>query len=115
MGGPILVHVLTQKGKGYALAEENPWKWHASSPWDKITGVAPKKTPGLPRYQAVFGKGLAELGAEDDRIVVITAAMPDGTSTGVFGDAFPDRYFDVGIAEGHAVTSAAGMATVGMR
>lgn len=115
MGGPILVHVLTQKGKGYALAEENPWKWHASSPWDKITGVAPKKAPGLPRYQAVFGKGLAELGAMDDRIVAITAAMPDGTSTGVFGDSFPDRFFDVGIAEGHAVTSAAGMATVGIR
>lgn len=115
LGGPIVVHVLTQKGKGYALAEENPWKWHASSPWDKITGVAPKKAGGLPRYQAVFGKGLAELGALDDRIVAITAAMPDGTSTGVFGDAFPDRFFDVGIAEGHAVTSAAGMATAGIR
>jgi 1-deoxy-D-xylulose-5-phosphate synthase len=115
MGGPILVHVLTKKGKGYTLAEENPWKWHASSPWDKITGIAPKAATGLPRYQAVFGKGLAELGAMDERIVAITAAMPDGTSTGVFGDAFPDRFFDVGIAEGHAVTAAAGMATVGVR
>lgn len=115
LGGPILVHVLTRKGKGYALAEENPWKWHASSPWDKITGVAPKKAGGLPRYQAVFGKGLAELGAMDERVVAITAAMPDGTSTGVFGDAFPDRFFDVGIAEAHGVTSAAGMATGGIR
>lgn len=115
MGGPILVHVLTQKGKGYPLAEENPWKWHASSPWDKITGVAPKSAGGLPRYQAVFGKGLAELGALDPRIVAITAAMPDGTSTGIFGDAFPERFFDVGIAEGHAVTSAAGMATGGIK
>ncbi|MEX0979901.1 MAG: 1-deoxy-D-xylulose-5-phosphate synthase, partial [Gemmatimonadota bacterium] len=115
MKGPVLVHVITQKGKGYALAEENPWKWHASSPWDKITGLVPKKAAGLPRYQAVFGKGLTELGAEDERIVTITAAMPDGTSTGLFGDAFPDRYFDVGIAEGHAITFAAGMATEGIR
>ncbi|MEX2528545.1 MAG: 1-deoxy-D-xylulose-5-phosphate synthase [Gemmatimonadota bacterium] len=115
MKGPILVHALTQKGKGYSLAEENPWKWHASSPWDKITGLAPKKAAGSPRYQAVFGKGLAELGAEFPQIVTITAAMPDGTSTGVFGDTFPDRFFDVGIAEGHGVTFAAGMATRGIR
>jgi len=117
LGGPVLVHVLTQKGKGYTLAEENPWKWHASSPWDKITGVAPRKVGGggLPRYQAVFGKGLAELGARDPRVVTITAAMPDGTSTGVFGDAFPDRFFDVGIAEAHGVTSAAAMAAEGIR
>ena len=113
LDGPILVHVITQKGKGFSLAEENAYKWHAASPFDKISGEATKKGGGLPRYQKAFGKGLKELGELDSRIVSITAGMPDGTSTDIFGEAFPDRFFDVGIAEGHAVTAAAGMATVG--
>jgi len=115
MKGPILVHMLTQKGKGFSLAEENPVKWHAFSPFDKITGQGLKKSTGLPRYQKVFGEGLVELGRKDERVVAITAAMPGGTSTGLFADAFPDRFFDVGIAEAHGVTSAAGMATRGVR
>ncbi len=115
LGGPILVHVLTQKGKGFGLAEENPVKWHAASPFDKISGAGKKKSGGLPRYQNVFGEGLTELGRLDPRVVAITAAMPGGTSTGVFAAAFPDRHFDVGIAEGHATTFAAGMATQGVR
>jgi 1-deoxy-D-xylulose-5-phosphate synthase len=115
LGGPILVHVLTQKGKGYELAEENPVKWHAASPFDKISGAGKKKAGGLPRYQNVFGTGLCELGREDSRVAVITAAMPGGTGTGSFGQLFPDRFFDVGIAEGHATTFAAGLATQGVR
>jgi len=115
LGGPILVHVLTQKGKGYGPAEENPVKWHAASPFEKITGVAKRKSGGLPRYQNVFGEGLTALGRQDPRVVAITAAMPGGTSTGVFAAAFPERFFDVGIAEGHATTFAAGLATQGIR
>jgi len=115
LGGPILVHVLTQKGKGYGPAEENPVKWHAASPFDKISGAGLKKAGGLPRYQNVFGEGLTELGRLDSRVVAITAAMPGGTSTGVFAAAFPERHFDVGIAEGHATTFAAGLATQGVR
>ena len=115
MHGPILVHVLTQKGKGFHLAEDDPWTWHAASPFDKSSGDAMKKKTGLPRYQKVFGKGLVDLADEDPRIVAITAAMPDGTSTDLFERAHPDRYFDVGIAEGHGVTFAAGLATQGIR
>jgi 1-deoxy-D-xylulose-5-phosphate synthase len=114
MDGPILVHCLTQKGKGFGLAEENAYKWHAASPFDKITGEGKSKSSGLPRYQKVFGRSLRELGG-NERMAVITAAMPDGTSTEIFGDEFPDRFFDVGIAEGHGVTSAAGMATEGVK
>ena len=113
LDGPILVHVITKKGKGFSHAEEDAYKWHARPPFDKISGEEKKKkSGGLPRYQKVFGKGLKELGELDSRIVAITGGMPDGTSTDIFGDAFPDRFFDVGIAEGHAVTAAAGMATV---
>jgi 1-deoxy-D-xylulose-5-phosphate synthase len=115
LGGPILVHVLTQKGKGFSLAEENPVKWHAASPFDKISGVGKKKAGGLPRYQKVFGEGLTDLGRNEPRLVAITAAMPGGTSTGVFAGTFPERFFDVGIAEGHATTFAAGLATQGIR
>ena len=113
--GPVLVHVLTQKGRGYAPAEEDPFRWHAASPFDKISGAGRKKSAGLPRYQKVFGQGIRELGRHDPRIVVITAGMPDGTSSEVFGEAYPDQHFDVGIAEGHAVTFAAGLATQGIR
>ncbi len=115
MSGPILVHVLTQKGKGFDAAEADPWTWHASGPFDKMTGKGTNKGGGLPRYQKVFGKGLIELADADPRVVAITAAMPDGTSTDLFQKAHPDRYFDVGIAEAHAVTFAAGMATRGVK
>ncbi len=115
MSGPILVHLLTKKGKGYPLAEENPYKWHGASPFDKLTGQGLGKGGGLPRYQKVFGKGLVELAEADERVVAITAAMPDGTSTDLFHKALPDRFFDVGIAEGHGVTFAAGLATRGVR
>ncbi len=113
--GPILVHVLTQKGKGFSHAEHDPWTWHAAAPFDKVTGQGLKNTGGLPRYQKVFGQGLVELADADPRVVAITAAMPDGTSTDIFQKAYPDRCFDVGIAEGHGVTFAAGLATQGIR
>jgi len=115
MKGPILVHAITQKGKGFTPAEDDPWTWHASGPFDKVTGKGPKSSGGLPRYQKVFGKGLIELADADPRVVAITAAMPDGTSTDMFQKAHPDRYFDVGIAEGHGVTFAAGLATQGVK
>ena len=113
--GPRLVHLITKKGKGYAVAEQNPVVWHGATPFDKISGEMAKKKSGPPAYTNVFGKGLVELGALHPEMVVITAAMPSGTGTGIFGDAFPDRYFDVGIAEGHGVTFAAGLATEGIR
>ncbi len=115
MKGPILVHALTQKGRGFAQAEDDPWTWHASGPFDKVTGKGTKSSSGLPRYQKVFGKGLIELADGDSRVCAITAAMPDGTSTDMFQEAHPDRYFDVGIAEGHGVTFAAGLATQGIK
>lgn len=114
MSGPRLVHVLTQKGKGYSLAEENPVVWHGAKPFDKISGKMSRKA-GLPAYTSVFGKGLLELGERFDDLTVVTAAMPGGTGTGIFGDAYPDRFFDVGIAEGHGVTFAAGIAAEGGR
>jgi 1-deoxy-D-xylulose-5-phosphate synthase len=102
------------KGKGFHLAEANPVVWHGATPFDKLSGqMASRK--GLPAYTSVLGKGLAELGATNPKMAVITAAMPSGSGAGIFGDAFPDRYFDVGIAEGHAVTFAAGLATEGIR
>jgi len=115
MKGPILVHALTRKGKGFSPAEDDPWTWHASGPFDKVTGKGTKGSAGLPRYQKVFGKGLIELADADPKVVAITAAMPDGTSTDMFQKAHPDRYFDVGIAEGHGVTFAAGLATQGIK
>ena len=113
--GPRLVHVLTRKGKGYPLAEQDPVLWHGANPFDKRSGQMERKKDGLPAYTSVFGKGLVELGAARPDLVVITAAMPGGTGTGAFGEAFPDRYFDVGIAEAHAVTFAAGLAAEGLR
>ncbi|HEX8717257.1 MAG TPA: 1-deoxy-D-xylulose-5-phosphate synthase [Gemmatimonadaceae bacterium] len=115
MRTPRLVHVITQKGKGFPAGDHGE-KWHALPPGhDPATGKQLKTSTANPAYTAAFGKGLAELGAEEQRLVVITAAMPAGTGTGVFGKAFPDRFFDVGIAEGHAVTFAAGLATRGLR
>jgi 1-deoxy-D-xylulose-5-phosphate synthase len=114
MQGPRVVHVLTQKGKGYAQAEQDPVVWHGAKPFDKISGKMASKD-GLPGYTEVFGRGLVELGAAVPELAVITAAMPDGTGTGAFAEAFPDRFFDVGIAEGHGVTFAAGLAAEGVR
>ncbi len=115
MKGPRLVHVVTRKGKGFALAEQNPVVWHGATPFDKISGEITKKKGGHPAYTKVFGAALVELGARHEDLVVITAAMPTGTGTGAFGDAYPERYFDVGIAEGHGVTFAAGLAAEGLR
>ncbi len=110
----VLVHVLTKKGKGYAPAEKNPSAFHGVNPFDISTGK-PKKAKTAPSYTDVFSKKLVELAGRDRRIVAITAAMPDGTGLTRFKNEFPDRFFDVGIAEQHAVTSAAGMAAAGMR
>ncbi|CAN5847902.1 1-deoxy-D-xylulose-5-phosphate synthase [soil metagenome] len=116
MKGPRLVHVITTKGKGFAPAEEDQVKWHAGGGFDKTTGVALRKASvALPRYQTVFGEALAELGREYPELVTITAAMAEGTSTNVFAQKHPERFFDVGIAEGHAVTFAAGLATQGIK
>lgn len=115
--GPILLHVRTQKGKGYKPAEEDKQFLHAIGKVDKITGKAlslPSAKPQPPTYQKVFGEALAEIMRENQRVVGITAAMPDGTGLDIVQRQFPERVFDVGIAEGHAVTSAAGMATEGI-
>ena len=112
--GPRLVHVITQKGKGFPAGEHTE-KWHALPPGhDPATGKQLKASSANAAYTAVFGKALAELATENEKIVAITAAMPSGTGTGVFAATHPDRFFDVGIAEGHAVTFAAGMATQGL-
>uniref|UniRef100_UPI000AD4FDBD 1-deoxy-D-xylulose-5-phosphate synthase n=3 Tax=unclassified Sphingomonas TaxID=196159 RepID=UPI000AD4FDBD len=113
--GPILVHVVTKKGKGYAPAEASADKYHGVQKFDVITGAQDKAPPGPPSYQNVFGETLAKLAETDDRICAITAAMPSGTGVDKFAKAHPDRAFDVGIAEQHAVTFAAGLAAQGMR
>ena len=111
--GPILVHVNTQKGKGYKPAENDVQRLHGVTPFDKITGVSPKKVETAPAYTKVFGSALVELARENPRIIGITAAMPDGTGLDQLQQAFPDRFYDVGIAEQHAVTFSAGLATQG--
>ena len=113
--GPILVHVVTKKGKGYAPAEASADKYHGVQKFDVITGAQAKAPPGPPQYQNVFGAALAAEAERDDRICAITAAMPSGTGLDKFAKAHPDRFFDVGIAEQHAVTFAAGLAAQGMR
>ena len=117
MGGPRLVHVITQKGKGFPAGEHvTGEKWHALPPGhDPSTGKQLKASTANAAYTAVFGKGLTELGAENQKVVAITAAMPSGTGIGAFAKTHPTRFFDVGIAEGHAVTFAAGLATRGLR
>lgn len=114
MEGPVLLHVITKKGKGYPVAENNPEKFHGIEPFDLATGkpLTEKKSA---TYTEVFSKKLVELAQNDDRIVGITAAMPSGTGLSAFKEAFPKRFFDVGIAEEYAVTFAAGMAASGMR
>jgi 1-deoxy-D-xylulose-5-phosphate synthase len=113
--GPILVHVVTKKGKGYAPAEAAADKYHGVQKFDVITGTQAKAPPGPPQYQNVFGDQLVKEGMRDPTIVAITAAMPSGTGVDRFAKAFPERAFDVGIAEQHAVTFAAGLAAQGMR
>ena len=113
--GPILVHALTAKGHGYEPAERDPFRYHGVGAFEVETGnFAPGKA-GPPKYQDVFADALIELAGEDDRIVGITAAMADGTGLDRFAEVFPDRFYDVGIAEQHAVTFAAGLATEGMK
>jgi 1-deoxy-D-xylulose-5-phosphate synthase len=116
MTGPRLVHVITTKGKGFEPAEADQVKWHAAALFDKRTGAPLKKAGGgLPRYQNVFGQALTDLATERGDVVAITAAMSTGTGTDIFEKSHPERFFDVGIAEGHAVTFAAGLATQGLR
>jgi 1-deoxy-D-xylulose-5-phosphate synthase len=113
--GPILVHVVTKKGKGYAPAENSADKYHGVQKFDVITGEQKKSSGGPPAYQNVFGETLAKLADSDERICAITAAMPGGTGVDKFAARHPNRAFDVGIAEQHAVTFAAGLAAQGMR
>ncbi|MBN1141101.1 MAG: 1-deoxy-D-xylulose-5-phosphate synthase [Deltaproteobacteria bacterium] len=115
LGGPVLVHVLTKKGKGYAPAENNPSLFHGVGPFDRDSGLVRESKGGAGTYTAVFGQSLIEMAERDDRIVAITAAMADGTGLTGFRERFPDRFFDVGIAEPHAVTFAAGLACQGLR
>ncbi|MDW7693244.1 1-deoxy-D-xylulose-5-phosphate synthase [Flammeovirgaceae bacterium SG7u.111] len=114
--GPKLLHCITTKGKGYALAEKDQTKWHAPGKFDKVTGEIKKQifdTPQAPKYQEVFGHTIVELAEQNDKIVGITPAMPSGSSMNIMMKAMPKRAFDVGIAEQHAVTFSAGMATQG--
>ena len=113
--GPVLVHVVTQKGKGYGPAEASSDKYHGVSAFDVITGTQAKPKANAPAYQRVFGESLIKEARKDDKVVAITAAMPSGTGLDLFGQAFPTRTFDVGIAEQHAVTFAAGLATEGYK
>ena len=113
--GPILIHVVTQKGKGYAPAEASADKYHGVVKFDVATGQQVKAKSNAPAYTKVFGQSLVKEGEKDSRIVAITAAMPSGTGVNIFADRFPDRAFDVGIAEQHGVTFAAGMATEGLK
>ncbi len=113
--GPILVHCVTQKGKGYEPAENAADKYHGVSKFDVVTGAQAKPKPNAPSYTKVFANALVAEAARDDKIVSITAAMPSGTGVNLFADTYPDRAFDVGIAEQHAVTFAAGMATEGYK
>lgn len=113
--GPVLIHVVTQKGKGYAPAEEAADKYHGVSKFNVVTGAQHKSKPNAPSYTSVFADALIQAGRHDDRVVAVTAAMPGGTGLDKFGKAFPSRVFDVGIAEQHAVTFAAGMATEGFK
>jgi 1-deoxy-D-xylulose-5-phosphate synthase len=113
--GPILIHAVTKKGKGYAPAEEAADRGHATGKFDVLTGVQAKAKSNAPSYTSVFAKALIDEAGRDDKIVAITAAMPDGTGLKQFAERFPRRCFDVGIAEQHAVTFSAGLAAGGMK
>ena len=114
-GGPVLVHVVTRKGNGYPPAEQSEDKFHGVNKFNVVTGVQPTKKGNAPSYTAVFAKSLIHEAEQDEKIVAITAAMPSGTGIDKFCEAFPERTFDVGIAEQHAVTFAAGLATQGYK
>jgi 1-deoxy-D-xylulose-5-phosphate synthase len=113
--GPILVHVVTQKGKGYAPAETSADKYHGVVKFDVATGAQAKSKGGAPQYTRVFADSLISEARKDDRVVAITAAMPSGTGLDLFAEEFPNRCFDVGIAEQHAVTFAGGLAAEGFK
>src|SRR5919202_1373469 len=114
--GPVIVHALTQKGKGYPAREKNYYAWHATGPFDLKTGAAVKSAAAsAPSYTAVFGQAMCELMGRDKKVVVLTAAMPDGTGIDKVLEKFPERAYDVGIAEQHCVTFAAGMSTEGLK
>jgi 1-deoxy-D-xylulose-5-phosphate synthase len=113
--GPQFLHVVTQKGKGYAPAEADPIKWHGPGPYDPVSGTLLKEQAGGPTYSQVFGQWLCDIAEQDSRIVAITPAMREGSGIVEFEKRFPDRYFDVAIAEQHAVTLAAGLACDGLR
>ncbi len=113
--GPVLVHCVTKKGKGYPLAEQFPITYHGLGKFDLETGKPAPAAPAAIAYTKVFGKSLVRLAEKDPRIVAITAAMPEGTGTDLFRDRFPKRYFDVGLAEQHAVTFAGGLACEGLK
>ena len=113
---PVIVHALTQKGKGYPAREKNYYAWHATGAFDLKTGAPAKASkPSHPQYTAVFGQTMCELMSKDERVVALTAAMPDGTGVDKILEKFPERAFDVGIAEQHCVTFAAGMSTEGLK
>jgi 1-deoxy-D-xylulose-5-phosphate synthase len=112
---PVLLHVTTTKGKGYPPSEKNPVYFHGVGCFDADTGESIKEDCAIPTYTHVFGQTLLKMASEDPRIIAVTAAMPEGTGLSDFADAYPDRFFDVGIAEQHAVTFAAGLATEGLR
>ncbi len=112
--GPILIHAITQKGKGYKPAESHVQRLHASTPFDKVTGQAHKKSGGAVAYTKIFGNALVEIIEKNPKVVGITAAMPDGTGLDILREKIPQNYYDVGIAEEHAVTFAAGLATQGI-
>jgi 1-deoxy-D-xylulose-5-phosphate synthase len=113
--GPVIVHALTTKGKGFPAREKNYYAWHATGPFDPKTGAAIKSKAAAPAYTAILGKTLCELMERDEKIVALTAAMPDGTGIDMVLEKFPERSFDVGIAEQHCVTFAAGMSTEGLK
>ncbi|KAA8425258.1 1-deoxy-D-xylulose-5-phosphate synthase, partial [Acetobacter sp. DmW_125123] len=113
--GPIMLHVITEKGHGYQPAEKAGDKYHAVAKFNVVTGEQKKGPAGPPSYTSVFSRELTRRAATDNKIAAITAAMPSGTGLDAFAKAYPDRFFDVGIAEQHAVTFAAGMATEGLR
>ena len=113
--GPVLIHVLTKKGKGFAPAEQSPDKGHATGKFDPVTGEQKRASSNAPSYTKVFAQSLIAEAERDDKIVAVTAAMPDGTGLNLFAERFPRRCFDVGIAEQHAVTFSAGLAAGGMK
>lgn len=113
--GPVMLHIATVKGKGYEPAEEDAYTYHGVGKFDKITGKLAKSTPSLPAYTKVFGSTINELAAKNEKVVAITAAMSSGTGLDNFGKEYPERFYDVGIAEGHAGCFSAGLATEGMK